>query len=630
MDVTPRIDALPEIRRLPALVAAQIAAGEVVERPASVVKELLDNALDAGATRIGVELEQGGIELVRVSDNGHGMTSAQLPMALAEHATSKIRDASDLDRVTTMGFRGEALASIASVARVSIRSRCAAESSASVIEGEGGVYKDVRPEAGPVGTCVSVRNLFFNTPARRKFLKTPATEQGHCVDVVRALALSHPDVGFVLKADGRVVLDVAQGQGPRDRALAVLGREMESQYVEVHADQFDDVRGLSLWGLVGRPSLARPTIAGQHLFVNGRPVRDKTITHALKEAFRGLIEPTRHPAAVLMIVMDPGAVDVNVHPAKAEVRFRDGGVVHATVYRAVREALQGADVTPAAAPSWGAVSPRGIGGDSGGGAAGGASNGASMTDRFVEYFKQPAPAAGGRFDYPSVREGVGTERAGPGQSGSSADVPNAMELPRPIPAQRALQVHNSFIVTQDEEGVLIIDQHALHERIMFERIKERLSRGDLESQRLLMPAVVSVPGQRIELLGVVAGLCKRLGIVAEAMGPTSVGVHAFPTFLFDKKVDPASFVSELLEKAEQQKWEQTGVDASVPEDLLHEILDMMACKAAIKAGDALSEGELVEMLELRAGLERASNCPHGRPTTIRVTVRDLERLFGRG
>lgn len=639
---------LPEIHVLSPLVAAQIAAGEVVERPCSVVKELVDNALDAGATHIAVELEQGGVELVRVADNGHGMRADQLPVAVLEHATSKIRGTGDLDRVVTMGFRGEALASIASVSRVAIRSRTAGDDGAALLEVEGGEPRPVRPDAGPVGTAVSVRNLFFNTPARRKFLRTPATEQGHCESVVRALAMAHPHVGFLLRAGGKTLIDVPPGQGPRDRALALLGREMESQYLEVEADQFDDARGVALWGMVGRPSLARPTTAAQHLFINGRPIRDKTITHALKEAFRGLIEPSRHPAAVLMLAMDPGAVDVNVHPAKAEVRFRDGGMIHAVVFRAVRDALQKADVTPAAAPSWGAIAPRGMAAP---GAASGEQSGGPMSfaSRFAEYFKTPPAGAlslggggggGARGDGAFVMPSREDVRAGDVRAAEVAGAPERAgernaeaALPRPVPASRVLQVHNSYLVTQDERGVLIIDQHALHERAMFERLKERLAAGPLESQRLLMPAVANVAPVHIELLEPLGPLLQKLGVSAQCVGPTSVAVQAFPTFLFDKRVEPAAFIAELLEKAESERWVQDGKIAAsaetISETMLHDILDMMACKAAVKAGDALSETDLAELLAIRERLDRASNCPHGRPTTIRVSLDDLARLFGR-
>lgn len=607
------IDAHPEIRVLPSLVAAQIAAGEVVERPASVVKELLDNAIDAGATRITVELELGGVELIRVSDDGHGIPAAQLPLAVAEHATSKIRDAADLDRITTMGFRGEALASIASVSRLSLRSRTSDQESAAAIDIAGDQVSDIRPDAGPVGTTVTVRNLFFNTPARRKFIRTAATEQGHCADVVSALAMSHPAIGFTLVTDGRTQFELPPGQQPRDRVLDLIGREMESQYIEVRADEFDDTRGVALWGLVGLPSLARPTTRWQHLFLNGRPIRDKTVQHALKESYRGLIEPGRQPAAVLMLEMDPGAVDVNVHPAKAEVRFRDSGVVHSVVLRAIREGLRGADLTRGyeAAPAGSAPGEPSAAPDPGG------------ASRFVDSFRSAAPVAPqSRFSYEELKAASESVNLG----AQTVHQHESESLPRPVPAQRVLQVHNSYLVTQDEHGVVIIDQHALHERIMFEKLKNRLGSGGLESQRLLVPAVVNVADSGMEAVERLRPLLARLGIEAEPIGPRSLAVHAFPSFLFDRGVDAAEFLGELLDRAEAERW--TSGD-SESEAALHEVLDMMACKAAVKAGDALSESELSELIELRERVERASNCPHGRPTTIRMTIRELERLFGR-
>lgn len=669
-----------EIRVLPPLVVDQIAAGEVVERPASVVKELLDNAVDAGATAIAVELEKGGIELVRVSDDGGGIPAAQIALSVAPHATSKIRGTDDLDRIATMGFRGEALASIASVSRLTIRSRTSDDDAASRLDVDGGSPRPVRPDAGPVGTSVTVRNLFFNTPARRKFVKTPQTEQGHCVDVVRAMAMSHPAIGFTLKADGREILALPAGQGPRARALAILGAEFESQYVEVGADRFDDSRGVALWGLAGLPVLAAATAKKQHIFLNGRPIRDKTIQHAVREAYRGLIEPGRHPACVLMLEMDPGAVDVNVHPAKAEVRFRDSGAVHKTVYLAVREALQRADLTPQVGGGGG------VGADEGAGFRGrfepvgpteriNASPAAGEArQRFVDYFKRFAPSADGKgFDYEGLRSAIEREReqvereherielekqrlaeraavsgtqeggAGAGSGGGDPyaddhlrasrirDAAGQIAMDTPAPRARILQVHNSFLVTQDEKGVVIIDQHALHERVMFEKLKERIAVGALESQRLLMPEIVETTPQRVDLLGPLAPLLERLGIALEPAGPTTVSIQSFPTFLFDRKVEPKPFVAELLEKAEDENVGEVGGGGGgdVEEGLLHEVLDMMSCKAAVKAGDALSESELAELLLMREQVERSSNCPHGRPTAIRLTIRELEKQFGR-
>jgi DNA mismatch repair protein MutL len=390
------------IRELSPLVASQIAAGEVVDRPASVVKELVENSIDAGTTAIAVELEAGGTELVRVTDNGVGIEREDLPLAVMPHATSKIAETSDLDRIATLGFRGEALASIASVARMSIRSRTAGEVGAWVLETEGTVEglttADVKPASGATGTSIAVRNLFFNTPARRKFLRTIPTEQSRCVDAVTELALAHPAVAFRCVCDGRTVLDLPGDQTAKDRALDVLGRELKDQLLEVHADQYDDARGVAVWGLVGLPAIARATRAAQHLFVNGRSVRDRTVQHAMSEPFRGLIEPGRHPTALLMLEMSPEAVDVNVHPQKAEVRFRDSGVVHSVVFHAVKRALAGADLTP----TFAAIRPAGGGGArfgeeravvGPGAVVGGAvvENGEAARAKFVDYFKRFGP-----------------------------------------------------------------------------------------------------------------------------------------------------------------------------------------------------------------------------------------------
>ncbi|MEM9165887.1 MAG: DNA mismatch repair endonuclease MutL, partial [Planctomycetota bacterium] len=305
----PSMDRRP-ITLLPPAVASQIAAGEVIERPSSVVKELAENAIDAGAGSVAVELEQGGLELIRVSDDGTGIPADELPLAVTAHATSKIRSSADLDRIATMGFRGEALASIASVSRLTIRSRAVGEEAGAVLSVNAGRSGGVDPASGPVGTTIEVRTLFHATPARRKFLKTPQTERGRCLSVLKDLAIANPAVGFRLVSDGREALVLEPLQTLRERVLAVLGRELEPQLLEVHADDFDDARGIALWGLVGTPEIARPTSQWQHVFVNGRPVRDRSIQHALKEAYRGLMEHTRFPTAVLLLEMSPEAVDV--------------------------------------------------------------------------------------------------------------------------------------------------------------------------------------------------------------------------------------------------------------------------------------------------------------------------------
>ncbi len=619
------------IRVLPPLLVNQIAAGEVVERPASVVKELVENALDAGARRITLGLDQGGIELIRVSDDGRGIEADQLPMAVAPHATSKIAEPDDLIRIGTLGFRGEALASIASVSRLTIRSRPPGADAAAEIDVEGERVSPVRPASGPVGTSVTVRNLFFNTPARRKFLRTPQTEQSRCLDVLRDLAMAHPSVAFSAMCEGRNLVEVVAGESPRERALAILGPELAGQVLEVNADTLDGLGAPVIWGLAGLPSIARPTNQAQHVFLNGRAIRDKTIQHAIKEAYRGLIEPGRHPTVVLMIEMDPGAVDVNVHPAKAEVRFRDQSLVHSSVLRAIREALRAADLTPVFAmprPAQDAGQGRAIppGAALEGWSGGTQRPGASTA--FIDYFKRQIPTrAQDPLSYDAVRRAL--EEASPAPAPAPPGTEPAGEaapepgLPMGRPAPRILQVHNSYLVTQDEQGVVIIDQHALHERVMFEALLARISYGPLETQTLLTPVVVPASPERIDRLRELAPLLTKIGIEAAPLGPRSVGVHAFPSFLFERRVDPVEFLTDLFERSEQDGFSPGS------EQALHQVLDMMACKAAVRAGDRMSDPELAELVRLREDVERSSNCPHGRPTSVRLTIRELERLFKR-
>ncbi|MFO0786056.1 MAG: DNA mismatch repair endonuclease MutL [Phycisphaerales bacterium] len=628
------------IRTLAPLVASQIAAGEVVERPASVVKELVENSIDAGATRVEVELEQGGVELVRVSDNGTGIARDDLMMALAPHATSKVSSLEDLDRIATLGFRGEALASIASVSRLTLRSRTAESDAAFEIVSEGDERRPVAPASGPVGTVISVRNLFFNTPARRKFLKTITTEQGRCADTLTAIALAHPLIGFVLRTDGRTVFELPPDQTAQDRALSLLGSELKPEMLTVHSDQHDS-RGVSLWGLIGTPAIARATNKSQHVFVNGRAVRDRTIQHAIMQAYRGLIEPSRYPTAVLMLEMSPEAVDVNVHPTKAEVRFRDSSLVHSVVYHALSRALREADLTPTYFQSGGHAD--GAGGDRGAPAHPTAimpspfvraPASGEQAEAFVDYLRRLTPGTD-QLTFPlraveSGREPRAEEKTA-GEDGSAAPAQGQGEVYMPRRVDRILQVHNSFVVTQDEQGVVIVDQHALHERVMFEALLARVGRGNLESQTLLTPAVIDATADQLGRLEEMRPLLNRIGVEAEAAGPRSIAVRAFPSFLFSRNVDPVDFLRDLFaltDENEEAADAKTAADAS-DERLLRDVLDMMACKAAIKAGDHLSDLELNELLNLREAVERSSNCPHGRPTTVRLTIRELEKLFGR-
>ena len=620
------------------LVANQIAAGEVVERPASVVKELVENAIDAGATRIQIELEQGGIELVRVTDDGRGIHPDDLPLSIAPHATSKVSLAQDLEHIGTLGFRGEALASIASVSRLAIRTRTAVTHGALQLDAEADTVLAVKPASGAIGTSVTVRNLFWNTPARRKFLRTVGTEQERCIEVVRHIALAHPGVGFRANVDGRATLDLPGGQSPRDRALAILGKELSTQLLDVTADEFDDGRGLALWGLAGLPSIARGSSKSQFVFVNGRMVRDRTIQHAISEAYRGLIDPSRYPTVVLMIEMSPAGVDVNVHPQKAEVRFRDSSLVHSGVLRAIRRALQGADLTPTLSslrPQTGGAAQSGsVGAVSLDAALPGAgapqerlplAHSTPTVQSFVEYFRRPAPGVPqpglpAPVSYDAMKQSL------PPLTSST----QAPDLPPLAPASRVLQIHKSYLVTQDDQGVVIIDQHALHERVMFEYLLTRVlgAGAPLESQRLLAPVPVPATAAQIERLGRLGDVLDRLGVEVAPLGPAAVGIQSFPTFLFDRGVDAGEFMQELLDKSDDAAFFSDLVRGG--EAAMRDVLDMMSCKAAVKAGDKLSDPELAELVKLRDEVERSSNCPHGRPTSIRLTIRELEKLFGRG
>ncbi len=638
------------IRKLSPLLVNQIAAGEVIERPASVVKELIENALDAEARQIDVQVEAGGRELIRVADDGVGIAADEVALAVAPHATSKIASAEDLAAISTMGFRGEALASIASVSRLRLTSRRAEDDAAAMIETSGEEVGEVRPASGSTGTRVEVRNLFFNTPARRKFLRAESTEFGHIHELLRRTAMAHPGVGFKLTHNARGVFDVPPGQAPRPRCLAVLGEDMEEAMLEFDSDE----RGIGLWGLAGLPSLAKSNTKYQYVYVNRRPVRDRHIMHAMKEAYRGLMEPARQPMVVLFIELDPREVDVNVHPAKAEVRFADGNQMHGAVLAVMRQRLLAEDLTPqvgfgASAPAGEDRSdagrgfelrelpgdpeptlPLGSGSPSTDAGRMGEDRDASTggpkprTDehavrQFVDYFRRMNPTQKG-FVYQQVREELGYD---PSADPDASEDEKLTDDVRPS-ATKILQVHDSYIVTQDETGLVIVDQHALHERMMFQQLYDRIrNHGRLESQRLLTPAPVEASGQRGQTLEAIEPLLDRLGIEAAPTGPSTIGVQAFPTLLFDRGVEPGAFVAELLDRAEEDDFH---VD---DEGALHEVIDMMSCKAAIRAGDAMSEQELAELLRRRGDLERSSHCPHGRPTTVRLTLRDLEKHFKR-
>ena len=591
------------IQQLSKSLVDRIAAGEVIERPAAVVKELVENALDAGATSIRVEVEDGGRELIRVIDDGSGIPPADLPLAFASHATSKLSTDEDLFRIATMGFRGEALASIGAVSHARILSRTASDDAAYEIHNRGGGLSDPQAAAGNPGTTVEVRNLFFNTPARRKFIKGASTEFGHIADTLLRLALPYPHVAFKLLHHNRATLDLP-ATSAEERLLCAWPDEFREQRLSLDTRDAE----LRLRGIIGLPELAHPTPRYQYLYLNGRIIRDKFINHALREAFRGLTEPGRHPAAVLLLQVPPGDVDVNVHPTKIEVRFRDGGRIHGLVMASVRERLLGSELSPRAIPRTAETTdlPR-----------------QGMREQLADFFKArlETDATSTAPVIPTTPLPPRGDLSHPPAIAAESAAPHVIS-PNPLaPSSPAIQLHNSYLVAQSDDGLIIIDQHALHERIMYEELLARCSRGPLESQRMLLPHTFPASARQIALLEQIRPLLDRLGIELSAFGPDTVAVQAFPSFL--DKLDPATFARELLERGEHELLDLHG------EELLHQVLDMMACKAAVKAGDPLTPGEIEALLARRELVDRASNCPHGRPTTLRLSLRDLEKQFKR-
>lgn len=629
------------IRKLPPLLVSQIAAGEVIERPASVVKELVENSLDAGATRIEITVEDGGRQLIKVSDNGFGILVDELSLAVEPHATSKLQATDQLAAIGTLGFRGEALASVASVGRLHITSRATLDGhvaeSGWQIKASGDQISEPRPQPCAPGTIIEVRDLFFNTPARRKFMRSATTEFGHINETVRRLSMAQRHVGFTLTHNNRKNMALACASSWRQRCVDVLGKELDEAMIEFeHVDQSasENDNSLIVWGLAGQPSIARMTTKHQFVCLNGRPIRDRSISHAIKEAYRGLIPQGKQPVVVLFIQVDSAAVDVNVHPTKGEVRFHESSRMHSRIITVLRQHLLGSDLTPTAPIAFHTPFPidstqcelRSASAASADSISRPKFQGSNLsTDDFVEYFKQMDPKQKG-FAYELVKEALVDEQA-PSESLPEHEADS--QKPVPLRTHEVLQVHKSYVVAEDEQGIVIIDQHALHERVMFEELAQRVfSQSEkLESQRMLMPIVIKATMAQLTVLGTLKSLLEKIGIEAEPISSDAVAIHAFPSFLFDRKVDPGLFFEDLLDKALEGHFDFANSKAE--EAVLREVLDMMACKAAIKAGDRMSDQELSELLTQRDQVERSSNCPHGRPTSIRLTLRDLERHFMR-
>lgn len=576
-----------------------IAAGEVIERPASVVKELMENSIDAGATAVTVAVEDGGRRLISVTDNGSGMDADDLDTAFESHATSKIKDTDDLSHIATLGFRGEALASIASIAQVRAVSRTRASDQAHCLEIDCGDKKPISPCSGDVGTTIQVRDLFYKMPARRKFLRTANTEMGHISEQFTRIALAARSLDLTLLHNGRELYRLSRDQGLRERIGHLFSMLPADDLIETQTSE----KGIHIRALLGKPSSSRTNNRFQYAFLNGRFVRDKFISHAVKEAYRGLLEPNRFGVVFLFIEMPASEYDVNVHPTKIEVRFFNANLVHSQVLGALREKLLGTDLhVSARLPVEGIEvgEPQ-------------RARRQEIADAMADFFKSHRPS--GRQQQFNL---------GPHRPAGAPNITPSVPTSSPeteIEGPRFIQIHDSYIVEQTEEGFVIIDQHALHERMLYEMLRQRVRSGRLESQRLLLPENFDVTDAQADAIESSGELIARLGIELTPFGPRVYAVQAFPTLL--GKASPVGFVQDLIDLLAAKRGELNA------ENLLDEVLNMTACKAAIKAGQKLTDEEIHQLLADRQRFETTNRCPHGRPTTLKFAMSDLEKQFKR-
>ncbi|TWC24076.1 DNA mismatch repair protein MutL [Pseudomonas sp. SJZ085] len=617
--------------------ANQIAAGEVVERPASVIKELLENSLDSGAKRIDVDVEQGGVKLLRVRDDGGGISADDLPLALARHATSKIRDLEDLERVMSLGFRGEALASISSVSRLTLTSRTRDAEQAWQVETEGrDMASRVQPAAHPVGTSVEVRDLFFNTPARRKFLKAEKTEFDHLQEVIKRLALARFDVAFHLRHNGKTILSLHEARDDAARARrvgAVCGAGFLEQALPIEVER----NGLHLWGWVGLPTFSRSQADLQYFYVNGRAVRDKLVAHAVRQAYRDVLFNGRHPTFVLFFEVDPSVVDVNVHPTKHEVRFRDGRMVHDFLYGTLHRAL--GDVRPEdqlAAPAAvaGMVRPTGLEAGEFGpqGEMRLASNTLLEQPQAQPSYNAPGSGAGSGYQYqytPRPQSNVPAaeaqaayreffkplpESAAPSLPDGQGDIP---------PLGYALaQLKGIYILSENAQGLVLVDMHAAHERIMYERLKIAMASEGLSGQPLLVPESLAVSQREADCAEEHVSWFQRLGFELQRLGPETLAIRQIPALL--KQAEANRLVSDVL--ADLMEY---GTSDRIQAHL-NELLGTMACHGAIRANRRLALPEMNGLLRDMENTERSGQCNHGRPTWTQLGLDDLDKLFLRG
>ncbi|MDC7717289.1 DNA mismatch repair endonuclease MutL [Vogesella sp. DC21W] len=635
---------MKRIQKLPDHLVNQIAAGEVVERPASALKEMLENSLDAAASKITVDLAQGGIKLIRVTDNGNGIAADDLPLALDRHATSKIASLDDLESVSTLGFRGEGLASVASVSRLTLTSRPHDAEHAHQIIAIDGTLHPVEPAAHPAGTSVEVVDLYFNTPARRKFLKSDNTEYAHCAATFERIALAHPQVEFTLRHNGKVVWRLPQ-QTVAERVGALLGKD----FVEAALPLDTQAAGLGLTGFVASPTYSKASRDAQYFFVNGRFVRDKTAQHALRQAYRDVLHHERHPAYALFFTLDPAGVDVNVHPTKIEVRFRESQAIHQFLFHSVHRALAGttAGASPAvqlqeqpvgepgatAAPPAGFAPPPHTPQQASLLPARPAANvGRTPLPQTYRYEQQSIPLH-------VAREAIGVyDKQFAGLRDEERQVPasfipavNAANPPLALPTASEgipplgfalAQLHGVYILSQCEDGLIVVDMHAAHERIVYERLKTALEADAIPMQPLLLP--VSFAADRFEVATVEenADDMKRLGVELAVLSPTQIAVRGMPVWL--KEGNAVELARAVLKDVREHGLTQVMTERR------NELLATMACHGAVRANRQLTLPEMNALLRDMEATERSGQCNHGRPTWSRLGMRDLDALFMRG
>ncbi|MCP8688135.1 DNA mismatch repair endonuclease MutL [Marinobacterium sedimentorum] len=644
---------MSRIQLLSPRLANQIAAGEVVERPASVVKELLENSLDAGATQIEIDVEQGGMKLIRLRDNGGGIEEEDLPLALSRHATSKILVLEDLEAVNSLGFRGEALASISSVSRLTLTSRRSDAPSAWQVQTEGRDMEPVvSPAAHPQGTCVEVRDLFFNTPARRKFMRTEQTEFKHLEEVVKRLALSRSDVSFQLRHNGRVIHQLRPARTEQDherRISSVCGPAFIDQALSL--DMCAEASGLRLWGWMGLPTFSRSQTDLQYFFVNGRIIRDKLVAHAVRQAYQDVLFHGRHPAFVLYLELDPRLVDVNVHPTKHEVRFREGRLVHDFIFRTLHRVI--ADVRPE-----GAVAPVARSQDGGPVLAGQTPGNPGSNAQQFEQGRMPltqaplggsaavesSPGAGFANDYRPAGPSLGAVRDqisgygalhvpangsggfgapdGNGMQGAALAAAQAQGEVAPPLGYALAHLHGIYILAQNEQGLVLVDMHAAHERIVYERMKQAYETEVVRSQPLLVPLSMAVSQNEADCAEEQSAVFQRLGFELSRMGEESLVVRQVPVSLARGNIEQLirDVLSDMITYGQSQRIENH----------INELLATMACHGAVRANRQLSVPEMNGLLRDMEITERSGQCNHGRPTWTQLSLNELDKLFLRG